>query len=165
MSEFENQVVEALKSIGWGAKEISIGSAVVWHLSTETPAFRFDTLVKIFPASRRLVVLRARSSFDSDFAAYLFSQVSEDRLQSCPPERISITSGFDFQGRRYSGVGIAPPRVAKSFASQSQFLADHSFWVFPVMKDDFRGDEDSGAFHFRLGKGGQIAIIDWNRDR
>jgi len=164
MSEFEDSVVDALKSTGWNAKEISLGSYIAWHLFTETPAFRFDTLVHIPQGSRRLIVLRARSSFELSFASYLLSRATEEWLNCCPNEYISISPGFDLPGRRFDGVGLAPPAVAQCFASQAQILTDHSFWVYPVMKNDFRGDEDRSAFHFRLGKGGRIAIIDWNRD-
>ena len=164
MSEFEDRIVDALKSTGWDAKEISLGSHRAWHLFTETPAFRFDTLVHISPVSRRLIVLRARSSFDLSFASYLLSRATEEWLDRCPKEHISISPGFELPGRKFDGIGLAPPAVAQCFASQAQILTDHSFWVYPVMNSDFRGDEDRAAFQFRLGKGGRIAIIDWNRD-
>lgn len=164
MHEFEAQVAESLKAISKHAEQITIGSFSVWHWTSVTPSFRFDTVARLFPASRRLVVLRARSSFDPDLAAYLLSHATEDWLRRRPLETVSLDPRFDFASRRYDGVGVAPPAVAKCFQSQSPFLAEHSFWVFPVMKDDFRGDEDCEEFHFRLGKGGRIALVDWKRD-
>jgi hypothetical protein len=148
------------------AAATTLGGHEVFRVRDETPAHRFESVIKRLDGSR-LIELTARDSFDARLAKFLLDRAAEVEL----PTRGSVTIRvfpIRFPARwTFECVVVAPPRVAKRFEHESVSLRRATYWVVPAFQGEFDDRAGGDAFWHQLGRkdGWRSVVVRWDRSR
>ncbi len=144
----------------------SIGKHEVFRHHDETPAHKYDAIVKFLDSSR-LVELTARDSFDEYLSEFILDGLESLRIPALRSECISVSKLVFPTPWLFECVVVAPPRIAARFETESANLAQATFWVIPTFTGEFKHGENTKSFWHQVRRkdGWRSDVVKWDRVR
>ncbi len=111
-------VAAELKTVWDECSEDVLGSHSVLRYRTETPAHKFESVVKLLPGPR-LIEVTSRDGFDDQLAAFLLDFMDAKPLPSLSSNRIRVFATKFPSPWKFECVVIVPPKIARRFEHES----------------------------------------------
>jgi len=160
------EVVTELMEVWPEATNGVLGSHDVYRYQDETPAHKYETVIKPL-SGPRLVEVTSRDGFDDGFAAFLLDSVVEAKLPALGSGKIRVFATNFPKPWSFECVVVVPPKIAARFDHQSARLKRLTYWVVPAFAYEFRDGEDGDGFWHQVRRrdGWNVSVIRWNRSR
>ena len=160
------EVVAELMKFWPDATNVELGSHSVYRHHDETPAHKFDAIIKMLPGPR-LIELTARDGFDARLATFLLDSVDEAKLPALDATKIRVFAAEFPSPWPFECVVVVPPKIAERFEHESPLLKQITYWVVPAFAGEFRDSEAVEGFWHQLRRrdGWKVSVIQWERSR
>jgi len=160
------EVVTELMKVWPDATKGVLGSHDVYRHQDETPAHKYEAVIKPVPGPR-LIELTARDGFDDGLAKFLLDSVEEAKLPALGSGRIRVFAAKFPKQWSFECVVVVPPKIASRFDNQSARLKLITYWVMPAFAYEFRDGEGGDGFWLQVRRrdGWNVSVIRWDRTR
>jgi hypothetical protein len=161
-----DEVVAELMKVWPEASQGALSSHSIFRHHDETPAHKFESIVKRLPDAR-LLELTARDSFDDRLATFLLDSVDVEQLPAIGSGKIRVIAVKFPKMWSFDCVVVVPPKIARRFDYQSARLKRITYWVVPVFAFEFRDGEGDKDFWHQINRkdGWNVSVIRWDRSR
>lgn len=151
-----------LEKVGRDLSEISMGGLSGFSHKIVTGAhtfYRFD----LFDDSLGFVHLDARDSYDPVLIEKLVEIFQKNRIKKYKKDVLRVTKAYDLG--QFDCYGFAPPKLAKVYGSQSSYLADHGYYLFPMHGIEFLNNFTEEQFNIQRYRRDKwcVCTLDWGR--
>lgn len=159
-------IVAELKELWPDASQGVLGSHDVLRHRDETPAHKFESVIKLV-SDKRLVELTARDSFDDVLGTFLLDSIEEAELPALGSKRICVYATNFPNPWSFECVVVVPPKIAERFDHESARLKRMTYWVVPAFAYEFRHGEGGDGFwcQMRRRDGWRVDVMNWHRSK
>jgi hypothetical protein len=160
------EVVTELMKVWPEATKGVLGSHEVYRYQDETPAHKYEAIIKPVPGPR-LIELTARDGFDDSLAAFLLDRVEEAELPALGSDKVRVVAATFPKPWSFECVVVVPPKIAARFEHQSSRLKRITYWVVPAFAYEFRDGESGEGFWLQVRRrdGWNVSVVRWSRSR
>lgn len=159
-------IITELAKVWPDATKGVLGSHRIYRQRDETPAHKFESVIKPLPGPR-LLQLVARDGFDDGLAAFLLDCIDEANLPGLASKKLRVFAAEFPESWPFECVVIVPPKIAERFDNESARLKRITYWVVPAFAYEFRNGENKDGFWYQLYRkdGWNVTVVRWHRSR